>query len=183
MSGLWVFVCGPSGAGKDSVLDWAARHLATRQDIVFARRMVTRNTHPGSEHEVATPGHFSHLLGIGALAWHWEAHGFQYGIAANYAKDVAAGKVVVVNGSREHAARLERSALVRVVQIVADPVHLNKRMEHRGRDAPHEIARRLARNAMFKDLRADHTIVNHGELADAGRQLVDYLAVGVLSPV
>jgi len=49
MSGKWVFVCGPSGAGKDSVLAWASDHLAGRRDIVFARRMVTRPMQPGSD--------------------------------------------------------------------------------------------------------------------------------------
>jgi hypothetical protein len=31
------------------------------------------------------------------------------------------------------------------------------------------------RNALFKDLCADHTILNQGALELAGRQLVDYL--------
>ena len=38
-----------------------------------------------------------------------------------------------------------------------------------------DVARRLARNALFPDLRADCTILNEGELSDAGRQLEDYL--------
>ena len=183
MSGHWVFVCGPSGAGKDSVLSWAAKHLAARQGIVFARRMVTRAAHPGSDHDVVTPQQFAHLSGSGALAWQWEAHGFRYGIAAHYASEVAAGKIVVVNGSREHADRLEKTAQVRVVQIVAEARLLANRLKQRGRDAPHEVTLRLARNALFENLRADHTILNHGELTDAGSQLADYLAGAVSLPV
>jgi hypothetical protein len=38
------------------------------------------------------------------------------------------------------------------------------------------------RNALFKDLCADHTILNQGALELAGRQLVDYLVGGALSP-
>jgi phosphonate metabolism protein PhnN/1,5-bisphosphokinase (PRPP-forming) len=179
MSGRWVFVCGPSGAGKDSVLDWAAEHLAARQDIVFARRMVTRPAQPGSDHDPVTPQQFARLIGSGGLVWCWEAHGFHYGIAAHYAAEVAAGKTVVVNGSRAHADSLNAPERVRVVQIVADAGQLASRLERRGRDAPHEVTRRLARNALFSNLRADHTILNHGELADAGRQLADYLLAGV----
>jgi phosphonate metabolism protein PhnN/1,5-bisphosphokinase (PRPP-forming) len=175
MSGHWVFVCGPSGAGKDSVLGWAAKHLAEQQGIVFTRRMVTRAPQPGSDHDHVTPQQFAQLSGSGALAWHWEAHGFQYGIAAHYATEVAAGKIVVVNGSREHAAPLVGTAQIRVVQILAESEQLATRLEQRGRDAPHEVARRLARNALFEDLSANHTIFNHGELADAGRKLVSYL--------
>jgi phosphonate metabolism protein PhnN/1,5-bisphosphokinase (PRPP-forming) len=175
MSGLWVFVCGPSGAGKDSVMTWAATHLAGRQDIVFARRMVTRPSHAGSDHDEVTAEQFARLNGGGGLAWCWQAHGFDYGIDTRYAALVAAGQVVVVNGSREHACALAVAAHLRVVQIVAHAAQLASRLEQRGREAPHEVTRRLARNALFSDLRADHTILNQGALADAGRQLVDYL--------
>ena len=180
MSGLWVFVCGPSGAGKDSVMGWAATQLAARQDIVFARRMVTRPALPGSDHDPVTVRQFEQSMAAGGLVWRWEAHGFHYGIEARYAAQVAAGKIVVVNGSRAHASGLDATAQVRVVQIVAHAAQLASRLEQRGRDAPHEVSRRLARNALFKDLRADHTILNQGALADAGRQLVDYLVAGSL---
>lgn len=179
MSGRWVFVCGPSGAGKDSVMGWAAAHLAARQDIVFARRMVTRPAQPGSDHDPVTPQQLAQLIDAGGLVWRWEAHGFHYGIASRYGAEVAAGRVVVVNGSREHANGLEVTQQVRVVQIVADSGQLATRLAQRGRDAPHEVARRLTRNALFPDLRADHTIVNQGELAHAGRQLADYLVASV----
>ena len=181
MSGLWVFVCGPSGAGKDSVMNWAAEHLAARKDIVFARRMVTRAPQPGSDHDPVTPQQFARLIGSGGLVWCWEAHGFHYGIGAHYAAQVAAGRVVVVNGSRAHAGGLDAAEKVRVVQIVTDAEQLAARLEQRGREAPQEVSRRLARNALFTDLRADHTILNQGELADAGRQLADYLVAGVAS--
>lgn len=179
MSGLWVFVCGPSGAGKDSVLGWAARQLAERQDIVFARRMVTRPSHPGSEHDAVTSEQFAQVLGAGGMVWSWQANGSQYGIEARYAEQVATGRVVVVNGSREHAGALAAVEPVRVVKILADADQLAHRLQQRGRDAPQEVSQRLARNAFFSDFRADHTIHNQGELAAAGRQLVDYLVGGL----
>ena len=181
MSGLWVFVCGPSGAGKDSVMDWAAEHLIGRPDIVFARRMVTRPSQPGSDHDPVTPKQFARMLGSGALVWCWETHGFHYAIAAHYAAEVAAGRMVVVNGSREHVGSLDATEQVRVVQIMADARQLAARMTQRGRDAPQEVARRLARNVQLPNLRADHTIVNDGKLDDAGRQLADYLVAEVMS--
>lgn len=174
MSGLWVFVCGPSGAGKDSVMNWATGHLADWSDIVFARRLVTRVSRPDSDHDAVTTQQFARMLNSGALAWRWQAHGFHYGVSAHYAAQVAAGRVVVVNGSRQHVGALD-AAQVRVVHIVAEAQQLALRMAQRGRDAPQEVATRLARNARFRELRADCTIVNQGELADAGRQLADYL--------
>ncbi len=175
MSGLWVFVCGPSGAGKDSVMGWAATQLAARQDIVFARRMVTRPSHPGSDHDVVTADQFARLMDGDGLAWRWEAHGFHYGIASRYAALVAAGRVVVVNGSREHVKTLKSAEHLRVVQIEVAPVQLAARLAQRGRDTPQEVAKRLARNALFSNLHSDCTIVNQSALADAGRQLVAYL--------
>jgi len=178
MSGLWVFVCGPSGAGKDSVLGWAAQELAEQQDIVFARRVVTRAAHLGSDHDEVSPEQFARLMDNDGLAWHWQAHGFHYGIAARYADQVTAGRVVVVNGSRDHVDAQGVTARTRVVQIVTDATQLASRLEKRGRDAPHEVSQRLARNARFANLRVDHTIFNQDTLADAGRQLVDYLVSG-----
>lgn len=178
MKGRWVFVCGPSGAGKDSVIGWAAAQLSGRADIVFARRMVTRLPRPGSDHDAVTPKQFSNLTASGGMAWHWDAHGFRYGIEARYRADVQSGRVVVVNGSREHALAVATQPQVRVVQIVADSAQLAARLAQRGREAPHEVSRRLVRNALFSDLRADHTILNQGALAVAGHQLVDYLVAG-----
>lgn len=176
MSGLWVFVCGPSGAGKDSVIRWATEHLQDRKDVVFARRMITREKHPGSDHDAVTREQFAHLAHTGGLAWHWRTHGFDYGISSDYARDVAAGRVVVVNGSREHVHALAlNQAAVRVVQIEASPSHLAARLAQRSRDTAQEMAYRLARNAHLPDLRAHCTIVNQTALADAGRCLVDYL--------
>lgn len=181
MNGLWVFVCGPSGAGKDSVMNWAATHLVGRQNIVFARRMVTRQSHSGSDHDEVSAEQFARLNDGGGLAWCWEAHGFCYGIDARYAEQVAAGRVVVVNGSREHAGAQEATAQMRVVHIAAHAAHLASRLAQRGRDSPNEVSQRLARNARFSNLRVDHTIFNQGALADAGRQLADYLLASAAS--
>lgn len=175
MSGAWVFVCGPSGAGKDSVINWAAQYLATRQNISFSRRVVTRAVSEGSDHDAVTPQQFEHLRRAQRLAWQWDAHGFQYGIESRYAVQVAAGEVVVVNGSREHATRLETSSQVRVVHITADSAALAARLMQRGREGLDKIAQRLQRNAIFGALSVDHTIVNTGALAQAGQQLSDYL--------
>jgi phosphonate metabolism protein PhnN/1,5-bisphosphokinase (PRPP-forming) len=181
MSGRWVFVCGPSGAGKDSVIGWAATHLSDRPDIVFARRMVTRLPRPGSDHDAVTPRQFDCLAATGGMSWHWDAHGFRYGIEARYGADVRAGRVVVVNGSREHALAVAAQPQVRVVQILADPEQVASRLAQRGREAPHDIATRLARNELFSDLRAHRTILNQGELSHAGRELADYLATRAMA--
>jgi ribose 1,5-bisphosphokinase len=176
MKGSWVFVCGPSGSGKDSVIDFARQAIGTRSGLVFSRRMVTRGMQAGSDHDPVTPAAFSELAESGELCWHWYAHGFGYGIARHYADIVEAGGTVVVNGSRAHVNGIAVSSQIRVVQISTSPELLATRLAHRGRDAANAIADRLARNSRFSDLQSDLVIVNDGPLALAGQQLVDYLS-------
>ena len=180
MSGLWVFVCGPSGAGKDSVMHWAQAHLQGHPEVVFARRMITREPHAGSDHDPVSHEQFARLDAAGGLAWQWRAHGFAYGIHADYANHVAAGRVVVVNGSREHVNTLAQTPQLRVVQVEADPLQLAERLAQRSRDTPEEVAHRLVRNAQIPKLQAHCTILNQGELAEAGHQLVNYLVRAAL---
>ena len=175
MSGAWVFVCGPSGAGKDSVIALAQQILGERQDIVFARRMVTRPAQAGSDHDPVTQSQLHALLQACSLCWHWQAHGFCYAIAARYAADVQAGRRVVVNGSRAHVQALPPSPEVRRVEVTASPDLLAARLARRGRDTASAVADRLARGACFGGLAADCVIVNDTELAVAARRLVDYL--------
>lgn len=174
MNGHWVFVCGPSGAGKDSVLAWAREALATRSDIVFARRLVTRAAQPGSDHDPVDPEDYSFLRASGAFAWHWQAHGFGYGVPLRYAHQVAWGRVVVVNGSREHAQMLLASPWMRRVLVTAPPAQLAARLRRRGREAQAAIDSRLARNAGLA-LDADLVIHNDAAIAAAGALLRRYL--------
>lgn len=175
MSGAWIFVCGPSGAGKDSVIASARQQLSNRQDIVFARRMVTRAMHTGSDHDAVTEAEFLSLFQTVGLCWHWQAHGFYYGIARHYAAEVQAGRRVVVNGSRAHVQGLTPSPELRVVEVTASPEQLATRLAQRGRDAASAVVERLARNTGFADMQADCVIVNDAALALAGQRLADYL--------
>ena len=179
MSGVWVFVCGASGAGKDSVMAWAQQRLTERPDIVFSRRVVTREAQTGADDTAVTLAQFDALRLNGGLSWHWQAHDLCYGIGAHYATAVQEGNVVVVNGSREHVQSLAPDAAVRLVQIMAEPQQLANRLAQRGRDDPQAVHSRLSRNARFNSLQTHHTIYNQGALADAGQQLLAYLTDGL----
>ena len=178
MKGSWIFICGPSGVGKDSVIAWAREALEGQANIVFARRMVTRPAQPGSEHDAIDASQFLSLQHSGLLRWHWQAHDFHYGISQDYEADVTAGRVVVVNGSRSHANGLPLSPDVKRVEITASAERVATRLAQRGRDSQAAVIQRLARNAEFAQpsaSTADLTITNDGEIADAGARLVAYL--------
>lgn len=158
---------------------WAQQRLAKRLDIVFSRRVVTREAQLGADDTAVTPDQFDALRLTGGLSWHWQAHGLCYGISAHYASAVQAGRVVVVNGSREHVQGLATGGDIQVVQILAEPQQLADRLAQRGRDDPQAVHTRLTRNARFDGLRTHYTVYNHGALADAGQQLMTYLTDGL----
>lgn len=178
MTGSWIFICGPSGAGKDSVITWSQQTLGEQANIVFARRMVTRPAQRDSEHDaIDTPGFLS-MQRAGQLRWHWQAHDFHYGISQDYEADVNAGRIVVVNGSRDHVNGLPMSPDVKRVEVTASAEKLATRLALRGRDSQDDVVLRLARNTelgLFTPLSTDLTITNDTALADAGARLVAYL--------
>lgn len=175
MSGRWFFVCGPSGAGKDSVMALAQKIIGKRDDIVFARRLVTRPPHAGSDHDPVTEAEFKSLKDCGGLCWSWQAHGFYYGIAQHYEAKVQASCTVVINGSRAHVQTLLPSSDVRLIHIRADPNLLAQRLAQRGRDTASAVAERLIRSTGFINLKVDCLIVNNDELLVAAKSLADYL--------
>lgn len=181
-AGRWVFVCGPSGAGKDSVIAWAQQRLAGNARVVFARRMVTRPAGPSMEHDEVSRAAVLRLRDAGELAWHWEANGHLYAVPAHYCADVAAGHVVVVNGSREHVAALAPDATVHAVLVTASRDVLAARLLSRAREDAAQVAARLTRNAQLGPLAAGLVLHNEGALDGAGALLVAHLQAMVEAP-
>jgi ribose 1,5-bisphosphokinase len=179
MTGKWVFICGPSGVGKDSLIAWSRSALSGQPNIFFARRLVTRIAQPGSDDDTVDEADFLSLCQSGGLRWHWQAHGFYYGISDSYADHVGSGGLVVVNGSRSHVHGLPASPDVKRVEITASPDNIAARLVQRGRDSQEAVVHRLARNAELKQVRpsnADLIISNDADIAVAGATLVTYLA-------
>ena len=58
-AGRLVYCMGPSGAGKDSLLDWLRAHLPTPCPVHWAQRTISRSAMPGGEaHESVSPETF-----------------------------------------------------------------------------------------------------------------------------
>lgn len=144
---MLVLVVGPSGAGKDTLINGARDALAGDARFVFPRRVVTREAVAALEdHDSVTPTEFALQEANGAYALSWEAHGLRYGLPAHIVSDIAAGRVVVMNSSRAMvaAARAKFPGTVAVL-IEATPVVRAKRLAGRGRESAGEIEARLAR--------------------------------------
>src|SRR5882672_10466123 len=107
-SGPLVYVMGPSGAGKDSVMDRARALLPADASVVFAHRYITRPADTGGENHVAlSQSEFALRRAHGLFAFHWQAHGNDYGIGWEIDAWRKAGLTVVVSGSREHFQKMD----------------------------------------------------------------------------
>jgi phosphonate metabolism protein PhnN/1,5-bisphosphokinase (PRPP-forming) len=171
--GRLVYLAGPSGAGKDSLLTWVrGRELP---GVLFAQRTITRPpSAKGEQHTSVTPAQFDRMLERGEFAMHWRSNGCAYGIGREILQALDDGCTVVVNGSREYLpqARVLFPAL-EFVRVNAPTEILRARLDARGREAPAEISSRLARDPGGNGAALE--IMNDGPIERAGQALLGYL--------
>jgi ribose 1,5-bisphosphokinase len=173
-----VYVMGPSGAGKDTVLRLARASLTAGERIAFAHRYVTRPADPRHENFVSLNSvEFATRNAAGLFALDWAAHGFHYGIGVEIDAWRQAGFVVVVSGSRAHFTTLRpRPAGLIPVLITAPPETLAQRLAARGREDPAAQAERLRRARRFTPVDPGLvTIDNSGPLERATDVLLKLL--------
>lgn len=142
--GRFIAVVGPSGAGKDTVMEAVCQR---HPELVRVRRVITRSAEAvGEDAEGVSDAVFEEMAGSGAFALHWRAHGLRYGIPAGVDDDLAAGRDVLANLSRavlpELAGRFVRSA---IVLITASDEVLAKRIALRGRESAEDQSKRMKR--------------------------------------
>ncbi|MGA9867912.1 MAG: phosphonate metabolism protein/1,5-bisphosphokinase (PRPP-forming) PhnN [Acetobacteraceae bacterium] len=156
-SGVLVLVVGPSGAGKDTLLDAAGNILRDDRRFRFVRRVITRPAEAGGEsHEAVTRAEFDERR----FALAWEAHGLCYGIPDDIGADLAAGRVVIANVSRGVIADAATRFAVRVIEVTAPPETLSARLASRGREDAAGRTARLARRMEMADGVPVQTVLN-----------------------
>ncbi|WP_069062978.1 phosphonate metabolism protein/1,5-bisphosphokinase (PRPP-forming) PhnN [Sinorhizobium sp. RAC02] len=178
-AGTMVVVVGPSGAGKDSVMSYAARHFAEEARVRFVRRVITRPADAGGEaHEAIDADGFRQHAAEGAFAVSWDAHGLSYGIPRETLDQLGQGVTLIANGSRSALpAFAEAYPRLKVVFVTARPDILAARLAARGRESTEAIARRLERAVPEIVVTADTVVIdNSGALEEAGDAFVSLLA-------
>jgi phosphonate metabolism protein PhnN/1,5-bisphosphokinase (PRPP-forming) len=170
---MLMLIVGPSGAGKDTLLNAARKMLRDDNRFRFARRAITRAADVGGEdHEPVDAASFALRRAAGAYALTWEAHGLHYGISAEIGLELAADRVVVASVSRSVVAEAAHRYPVGVIEITAPPELLSERLTSRGREGPGDIAERLARQVDIEEELERVTIVNNGTIDEGARRLV-----------
>jgi ribose 1,5-bisphosphokinase len=144
MTGRFIAVVGPSGVGKDSVMQGVA---ACDPRIVLARRVITRPSDAGGEDFVGvTQSDFQARMAAGDFALSWEAHGLHYAIPATVEAQLQDGRDVLANLSRAALIGAKvRFARFEVINLTAAREVLAARLVARGRETATQIAGRLDR--------------------------------------
>lgn len=182
MEGRLIYLMGPSGSGKDSLIE-AAREPLRTHNCEVVRRVITRSAESVGEDAIeVSREEFEQRRAQGNFALSWQANGLNYGIPVRIDQWLADGRDVLINGSRGHLAEAQQRypTLLPVLLTVKDEA-LRERLLRRGRESPAEIETRLRRNALFTvhDSIGDMQIRrldNSGDLADTVANLLKLLS-------
>ncbi len=181
--GQLFYLMGASGAGKDSLIDYARRNLKKPEQFRFVRRRVTRPPAPGRRNhdDYLTPAEFKRQQENGEFALSWERHNICYGITAEINTWLKTGIHVVINGSRQNfPIALKTYPDLYAIWISAKPASLRKRLQNRGRESGNEINERMRSAREFSPPQSDTgakflVIDNNGPLTSAGERFLEVL--------
>lgn len=182
MSGRFIAIVGPSGVGKDSVMQAMAQ---ADPSLHLARRLITRSSDAGGEDfEGVSRAEFGARRDAGAFALWWQAHGLCYGIPAEVDTLLEAGTDVIANLSRSVLEQaLKRFERCEICLLTASIDVLQSRLEHRAREDRVEITKRLER-AHYKmpDHLNAHILENSGPLSRTVQQAFEVLNLSQPKP-
>ena len=158
--GWFVAIVGPSGAGKDTIINAVHQALKNNPEFLFVRRTITRkagiNSFDGHDETSQNIGNednigvtlekFFELSEKASFSLQWFAHGIHYALPIGIVDEVRKGKIVIANVSRaelEHAKEL--FGKVFVIEINAPIGILKERLISRKREKITDIEERLER--------------------------------------
>jgi ribose 1,5-bisphosphokinase len=172
------YVIGASGAGKDTLMNYARTRLNGLAPVIFAHRYITRPPFTGNENHISlSTEEFQLRIKANLFALHWGSHGNYYGIGVEINTWLANGFNVILNGSREYLPVAQQQYPdMTVILIDASPEIISRRLASRGREGAAEIEKRIARTAEINaDLSNCIKILNDGKVEDAGDSIINII--------
>jgi guanylate kinase len=181
---LLVVVSGPSGVGKDTLLE----RLGELQHDMRLHFVVTATTRPprqgernGVNHHFVDRPTFEKMIARGELLEYANVYGNYYGVPKSQVRAaLAEGKHVLLRVDVQGAERLRTVAPDAVFVFVLPPSleTLEARLRARGKDSPESIKTRLAaaRAEIEQSTRFDYRIVNRdGALDESAGELISII--------
>jgi guanylate kinase len=179
---LLVVLSGPSGAGKDAVLDELARRGVPFHRVITATTRPPRvNERHGVDYYFHTNREFDSLVNHGGLLEHATVYGHRSGVPKRQVLDkLAEGVDVFVRTDVQGAASIKQAVpdAVRVFIAPSSIEEIEERIRARNSDDEERIRRRIdtARGEMARSGEFEHVIVNApGKLEETVDQLVAIL--------
>lgn len=143
--GKLILIVGPSGAGKDTLMEQALTYSSALQGITVARRIITRPSTAGGEaHIEASEVEFEQACQNGEYFAFWHAHNLKYALQKNIATLVSSGKIVLANVSRRAIKPIVDSGLpISIIEVTASDSVRAERIFKRGRESLEDIKKRI----------------------------------------
>jgi len=145
--GLFLAVVGPSGSGKDTIIEALCKQLP---NIKRVKRYITREQQKagGEDSYNIDFDTFGKLERDGGFAFSWSAHHLKYGLPITIFDEINVGKSLIANISRSILDQLsDKFEYYEIILITASDKILAERLEKRGRESKAQIEERLARSS------------------------------------
>ena len=179
--GLLVVLSGPSGVGKDAILDELERrgHRFHRV-ITCTTRAPREGERDGVDYHFVSDAEFDAMISSDALLEHAEVYGHRSGVPRNQVlRQLAAGVDVYVRTDVQGAATIRRLMPDAVLIFIAPAsvADLVDRIRARGADGDAEIARRIeaARGEMSRQDEFEYVVVNQQGHLDAAVDQLEHI--------
>ncbi|WP_406609047.1 ribose 1,5-bisphosphokinase [Agarivorans sp. JK6] len=147
------YLVGPSGSGKDSIINGLRSQLQADSNLLIAHRYITRAVDDSGENHIAlSVPEFTHRKHSGLFAMDWQANGCNYAVGNEVNTWLSMGFSVLFNGSRQQIPLAEElfGERLRIIALEVDPSILAERLRKRGRESEHDISARLRRSEQYQ---------------------------------